>query len=136
MDLDSKALEAAAEALWQADSERAAGRRRLTTWTDESEATRDQWRFMARAAITAYEAAKPSGWVSVPVEPSDALLQSMAIRYDHGLGLPGYYDQPIFGAENVGHARRLEATITTMRQLHEEVVGTGFYRPSPPTESA
>lgn len=78
----------------------------------------------------------PDGMVLVPVKPTDALLRSMAIRYDHGLGCPGYYDQPIFGAENVGHDRRLESTMTTMRQLHEEVVGTGFYRfPPPPSES-
>lgn len=70
----------------------------------------------------------PEGWALVPVVPSDDLLKSMAIRYDHGLGCPGYYDQPIFGAENVGHERRLQSTLTTMRQLHEEVVGTGFYR--------
>lgn len=67
--------------------------------------------------------------VTVPIEPPAALLRSMAIRYDHGLGVPGYYDQQIFGAENIGHARRMESTITTMRQLYEEVVGKGFYRP-------
>ena len=91
----------------------------------------------------AYEAAKaapgeaaPTGWKLVPVEPTDGLLRSMAVRYDHGLGVPGYYDQPIFGAENVGHAKRLEATIRTIRQLHEEVVGTGFYRsPAPPPDA-
>ena len=66
--------------------------------------------------------------VKVPIEPTPELLHSMAVRYDHGLGIPGYYDQPAFGAENVGHAKRLEATIRVMRQLHEEVVGTGFYR--------
>ena len=84
------------------------------------------WR--AKVAIAAYEASL-AGTVRVPVEPTPELLRSMAIRYDHGLGVEGYYDQPIFGAENVGHAKRLEATIRTMRQLHEEVVGTGFYRP-------
>ncbi len=70
--------------------------------------------------------------VLVPVEPPEALLRSMAIRYDHGLAVPGYYDQPIFGAENVGHARRMESTLTTMRQLYEEVVGKGFYRAAIP----
>lgn len=78
----------------------------------------------------------PAPVVTVPVEPTSALLHSMAVRYDHGLGMPGYYDQPIFGAENVGHARRLEATISVMRQLHEEVVGTGFYRPAEPVREA
>ncbi len=79
------------------------------------------------AAISAYLSS--IGGVVISAEPTDDLLRSMAIRYDHGLGVPGYYDQPVFGAENGGHARRMEATITTMRQLHEEVVGKGFYEP-------
>lgn len=70
----------------------------------------------------------PEGHVVVPVKPTDALLYSMAVRYDHGLGVPGYYDQDIFGIKGVSHERRLESAIGTMRQLHEEVVGTGFYR--------
>ena len=61
-------------------------------------------------------------YVRVPREPTEAVLRNMAIRSDHGLGCPGYYDQPIFGGEGVGHARRLEAALTTMRQLYEEVV--------------
>lgn len=60
--------------------------------------------------------------VRVPKEPTEAVLLNMAVRNDHGLGCPGYYDQPIFGGEGVGHARRLEAALTTMRQLYEEVV--------------
>lgn len=69
----------------------------------------------------------PEGWRLVPAEPTDELLMSMAIRYDHGLGVPGYYDQPIFGGENIGHEARLRTALTTMRQLHEEVVGAGFH---------
>ncbi|MGO4741568.1 hypothetical protein AB4099_34015 [Bosea sp. 2KB_26] len=68
-------------------------------------------------------------YVVVRKDASDGLLMSMAIRYDHGLGVPGYYDQPVFGAENVGHQKRLDATMRAMRQLHEEVVGAGFYHP-------
>lgn len=68
------------------------------------------------------------GWVLVPREPTPELLMSMAIRYDHGLGMPGYYDQELFSQSGITHARRLESALTTMRQLHEEVVGTGFYR--------
>ncbi len=85
-------------------------------------------REFSSAAVSAYLSS--IGGVIVPVEPTDELLRSMAIRYDHGLGVPGYYDQRVFGAENVGHARRMESTIRTMHQLHEEVVGKGFYRPS------
>ncbi|NTF17992.1 hypothetical protein G6L37_06215 [Agrobacterium rubi] len=71
----------------------------------------------------------PESHVVVPVEPTDALLLSMAVRYDHGLGVPGYYDQELFSASGVTHAQRLESALSTMRQLHEEVVGKGFYRP-------
>lgn len=65
----------------------------------------------------------------LPKEPPLALLISMAVRSDHGLGVPGYYDQAIFGGDGIGHARRLEAAIGTMRQLYEEVSGHGFYNP-------
>lgn len=68
-EIDEKALEAVAEALWQADSERAAGRRRLSAWTDEGPKTQSEWRFNARAAISAYEAAKGDGWLDTPAPP-------------------------------------------------------------------
>ncbi|MNU30408.1 hypothetical protein D3C71_188930 [compost metagenome] len=72
----------------------------------------------------------PKGHVVVPVKPTDELLMSMAVRYDHGLGLPGYYDQELFSGSGITHAQRLEAALTTMRQIHEEVVGEGFHRPT------
>lgn len=75
------------------------------------------------------------GWVSVPIEPSDEHLTSMAIRYDHGLGMDGYYDtKPIqFGAS---HAERMESTKRKMRQLYEEAIGEGFYKlPAAPTDT-
>jgi hypothetical protein len=64
-------------------------------------------------------------------EPPIGLLMSMAIRYDHALGQPGYYDQPLFKSimEGTTHADRVEATIRTMRQLWAEVTGNGFYSP-------
>lgn len=63
------------------------------------------------------------------VEPPEGVLESMAIRYDHGLAVPGYYDQPMFtnGCSEVTHQDRLESTIRIMRQLREEAVGNGFY---------
>ncbi|WP_188036197.1 hypothetical protein [Pseudomonas sp. EZ-C24] len=71
------------------------------------------------------------GKALVPVEPSDGLLMSMAIRSDHALGCPGYYDKKVLGRANSGvsHARMLECALGEMRKLHEEVVGTGFYSP-------
>lgn len=80
-----------------------------------------------QAAITAALRAAPEGFVRVPVEPSLGVLASMAIRRDHGLGCPGYYDAPVFGTENVGHQRRMEAAIGEARQQYAEVVGNGFY---------
>jgi len=62
-------------------------------------------------------------WVLVPRVASDGLLMSMAIRYDHALGCAGYYDALVEG----GHQKRLDSTLRMMRQLHEEVVGAGFY---------
>jgi len=79
--------------------------------------------------------AVPSGFRIVPIKPSDGHLKSMAIRYDHGLGIDGYYDtKPIqFGAS---HKQRLDSTISQMRQLYEEAIGEGFYQinaaPTPP----
>ena len=61
--------------------------------------------------------------------PPVGLLVSMAIRLDHGLGCPGYYDSPAFSASGLTHKRRLEAATSTARQLWEEVVGQGFYSP-------
>ena len=69
--------------------------------------------------------------VIVPVEPSRELLMSMALRLDHGLGCPGYYDQPIFGSGvGVTHAQRLESALSDMRKVYEEVTGQGFYSPA------
>lgn len=66
--------------------------------------------------------------IVLPKEPSSGLLMSMAIRYDHGLGVPGFYDSlPI--QLGVTHAQRLESALGTMRQLYEEVSGYGFYSP-------
>ncbi len=81
-------------------------------------------------AIGVLAALEAAGYQVVSVEPPDELLMSMAIRYDHGLGCAGYYDQPSMQRDGVTHAIRLRSTLTTMRQLHEEVVGTGFYRPA------
>lgn len=48
-------IEGVAEALWQAESERAGGRRRLVDWLDESNETRERFRHSAFAAVKAYE---------------------------------------------------------------------------------
>ncbi len=70
------------------------------------------------------------GMVLVPADPSPGLLMSMAIRYDHGLGCPGYYDASFFAQTNgFTHQQRLESVLREMRKLHEEVVGSGFYSP-------
>ena len=80
--------------------------------------------------------APPQGEGPKVAEPSPGLLMSMAIRYDHALGCPGYYDHPLVGTPGITHAQRLLSTLTTMRQLWEEVVGQGFYRPEKEAEYA
>lgn len=69
------------------------------------------------------------GYVVVPITPSPGLLMSMAIRSDHGLGVPGYYDTALMlkGSHGITHARRVECALSDMRKLYEEVVGAGFY---------
>lgn len=64
------------------------------------------------------------------MDPPMGLLMSMAIRADHGLAIPGYYDQDIFNKDGrVTHTDRLTFSMMSMRQLWEEVVGQGFYKP-------
>lgn len=72
----------------------------------------------------------------LPKNPPPGLLMSMAMRFDHGLGCPGYYDQPVFASSGVTHAQRLERTLATMYQLYEEVSGHGFYKPARESEYA
>ena len=63
--------------------------------------------------------------ITLPTVPPEGLLLSMAIRFDHGLGVQGYYDDPMFGPPS--HQKRLERTMRTMNQLYEEVSGGGFF---------
>lgn len=72
----------------------------------------------------------PKDHVAIPLKPPKALLISMAIRSDHGLGVPGYYDQALFANQGISHAQRFDAEISSMRQLYEEVTGAGFYQHS------
>lgn len=71
-------------------------------------------------------------------EPPPGLLMSMAIRMDHCLGVPGYYDsfEHTGGATVASHQQRLDAALATARQMWEEVTGRGFYRPEREAEYA
>ena len=72
-----------------------------------------------------------------PKEPPMGLLVSMALRDDHGLGVPGYYDDGlVHAATGVSHQQRFEAAIARMRQIYEEVSGHGFYSPDKEAEYA
>jgi len=71
----------------------------------------------------------PDGYVLISKTPPEELLISMAVRDDHGLGCPGYYDQAIFSGDGITHARRMEIRIADMRKVYEEVAGEGFYKP-------
>lgn len=83
---------------------------------------------LLKQAITALT--PPEGYVLVPVEPTPGRLMSMALRSDHALGCPGYYDQEMLrypGAPT--HQQKLDAALREARQQYEEVVGSGFYSP-------
>ncbi len=68
-----------------------------------------------------------SGWVRVPITPSPGLINSMCIRYAHDFGVD---KQEIAKGVTTGWTKEeREALRTTMRQIHQEVVGTGYYRP-------
>lgn len=72
----------------------------------------------------------PETHVVIPKKPSDGVLMSMAVRSDHGLAVPGYYDESAFAGSiqfPISHKKRLEGTISSMRQLYEEVAREGFY---------
>ena len=56
---DTARLERVAEELWQAESVRATDCPRRTAWSEESEKTREKWRFMARAADRAMLSSAP-----------------------------------------------------------------------------
>lgn len=73
--------------------------------------------------------AAPDGYALVPVSPTDGLLASMALRYDHGVFMPADPRASLLPVSEEARTRRINSIITTMRQLHEEVVGAGFYRP-------
>jgi hypothetical protein len=65
----------------------------------------------------------------LPWEPPVGLLHSMAIRHDHALAVPGFYDHPIYrlSGNNATHEDRYNHAIRTMLQLYEEVSGHGFF---------
>jgi hypothetical protein len=56
----------------------------------------------------------PAGHVCVSINPSPVLIDSMCVRYRHDFG---------FLDDRLKDSMRI-----TMRQLHEEVVGKGYYR--------
>lgn len=59
----------------------------------------------------------------LPKEPSQGLLISMALRYDHGLLAPGNTFRPAVTPA------AMDATLRQMRQLYEEASGHGFWSP-------
>ncbi len=87
----------------------------------------------ADALRRAAEAIEKLRGKELPKEPPAGLLMSMAIRHDHGLGVPGYYDGLLGEGE---HEKRLAAALTAMGQIYEEVSGNGFYTFQRPENSA
>jgi phage N-6-adenine-methyltransferase len=86
--------------------------------------------------------APPPETVTIPVVPPEGLLESMATRLDHAFGLsagmtdeqieqmrnsPNALDAAIARGQWLTSAERA-ARLVSMAQVHEEVVGKGFYR--------
>ena len=81
-------------------------------------------------------------FVVIPAKPPRELLLSMAMRENHAWGAPGYFDsdEEILAARKSEDlsvrlmanqaltAQEKENSLVTFRQLHEEVVGRGFYK--------
>lgn len=79
-----------------------------------------------RDGETIIEALEKSGYVVVPKEPPRGLLISMAIRDNHAfLVTPHTFENGII-TSGVNPEHR-ESVLSSMRQLYEEVVGTGFW---------
>jgi hypothetical protein len=75
--IDPKALEAMAEAMWQAESIRARGVGRKIPWGEVAEKTKDQWSDFAQSALTAYHKhLAEAGLVIVPMEPTDVMVKA------------------------------------------------------------
>lgn len=100
---------------------------RAMVWADEPFEITDLGHELKQASriIAALDAA---GFSIVPKEPPPGLLISMAMRHNHAF---------LFAPQTVGGVRvgsgvppeYRENVLSSMRQLHEEVVGTGFWSP-------
>ena len=73
------------------------------------------------------------GWTVVPKSPSSALLMSMAVRLDHGLGVPGHYDSlnelreqlpglEVGDGQLLTHQQRVEEALEVARKAHAALV--------------
>ena len=73
--------------------------------------------------------------ITIPTTPPRGLLESMAMRYNHSFWHElSDTDIELMRAENLLWGRQFltsqekKSLLGTMRQLHEEVVGKGFYK--------
>ena len=60
------------------------------------------------------------------LKPSDELIESMCLRYDHSFGMPS--NKQFMGIPINLTDRQKDSIRSTMRQLWEEVAGVGFYK--------
>jgi uncharacterized protein YfcZ (UPF0381/DUF406 family) len=66
----------------------------------------------------------PEGWKLVPVEPSAAHIESMAMRFDHSHGIA----MSIPPETEDDFKRRQEYNRRVSRQMYEEAIGEGFFK--------
>ena len=118
--MNEKIVEAVAESLWQAESRRAADRARLTSWPEESEKTREGWRFLARAAITAYQA---EAWQGEEAE-YEVWQDDMPIS-----SASGPRDRALFDAMHYANIYGQDGPVTVMQVIRQPVL-----LPIPPSD--
>jgi hypothetical protein len=98
-------VEWAAEAIWQSEPVRSGGRRR-TLWPDESDKTRNLYRPLARAALTAI----------LPMVRAEVLEEAAKVANDYAdKKLKAYADHGLVDRGHVSAARQLATAIRAMK---------------------
>lgn len=78
-------------------------------------------------------------FVQIPLEPEDACIESMCLRFDHGHGARKWspFGQGPGGYETDDQFRsRQESNRRVMRQLYEEASGQGFFKRAAPSHDS
>lgn len=90
---------------------------------DDAEEELSSMHDMVQMVIDALDASKE--YALVPRKPTESQILNMALTYDHGLGVPGYYDSPLTAGTKWGvqsHTQYFADTVVTMKKLYEVAI--------------